>query len=60
MNVIKKYDYFYQNQSVEPEVTYYNKEIRETFTRNTCDASLGERGESINYVVPAKKYSSTL
>lgn len=60
MNVIKKYDYFYQNQSVEPEVTYYNKEIRETFTRNTCDASLGERGESIDYVVPAKKYSSTL
>ena len=60
MNVVKEYDYFYQNQSVEPEVTYYNKEIRETFTRNTCDASLGERGESINYVVPAKKYSSTL
>ena len=60
MNVVKEYDYFYQNQSVEPELTYYNEQIRETFTRNTCDASLGERGESINYVVPAKKYSSTL
>ena len=52
MNVIKKYDYFYQNQSVEPEVmTYYNKEIRETLPED-CDASLGERGESIDYVVP--------
>ena len=60
MNVVKEYDYFYQNQSVEPELTYYNEQIRETFTRNTCDASLGEMGESIDYVVPAKKYSSTL
>ena len=60
MNVVKKYDYFYQNQSVEPELTYYNEQIRETFTRNTCDASLGEMGEFIDYVVPAKKYSSTL
>ena len=60
MNVVKEYDYFYQNQSVEPELTYYNEQIRETFTRNTCDASLGEMGEFIDYVVPAKKYSSTL
>ena len=60
MNVVKEYDYFYQNQSVEPELTYYNEQIRETFTRNTCDASLGEMGKSIDYVVPAKKYSSTL
>ena len=60
MNGVKEYDYFYQNQSVEPELTYYNEQIRETFTRNTCDASLGEMGESIDYVVPAKKYSSTL
>ena len=60
MNVVKEYDYFYQNQSVEPELTYYNEQIRETFTRNTCDAALGEMGESIDYVVPAKKYSSTL
>ena len=36
MNVVKEYDYFYQNQSVEPELTYYNEQIRETFTRNTC------------------------
>lgn len=58
MNVVKKYDYFYQGQSAEPEPTYHNKEIRETFTRNTCDASLGEIGKSIDFVVPANKYSS--
>lgn len=60
MNVVKKYDYFYQGQSAEPEPTYHNKEIRETFTRNTCDASLGEIGKSIDFVVPANKYSSSI
>lgn len=60
MNITQKYDYFYQGQSPEYEITYYNREARETFTRNTCDASLGERGESIVYVVPAEKYSSSI
>lgn len=57
-NVMRKCDYFYQNQSVEPETIYYNKELRETFTRNTCDASLGEMG-SIEYIVHAKKHNSS-
>ena len=60
MNALKKYDYFYQNQSVNPEVVYYNPEVREVFTRNTCDASLGEIGESIQYVVPVKKHKSSI
>lgn len=60
MNVIRKYDYFYQNQAPNPEVVYYNNKVSKSFTRNTCDASLGELGSSIDYVVPAKKYSSNL
>lgn len=60
MNVIRKYDYFYQNQAPNPEVVYYNNKVSKSFARNTCDASLGELGSSIDYVVPAKKYSSNL
>lgn len=60
MNVIRKYDYSYQGQAPEPEITYYNTTIRGTFTRNTCNASLGEIGESMDYIVPAKKYSSSI
>ena len=60
MNMIREYDYSYQNQYQEPDMIHYNQEISESFIRNTCDASLGELGKPIDYVVPARKYSSTL
>ncbi len=59
MNPLKKYDYSYQNQQKEPDMIYYNQEVSGTFIRSTCDASLGELGKPIDYVVPARKYSST-
>lgn len=57
-NIVNKYEYSYQNQLPEAETVYYNQEIRNTFTRNNCDASLGEQGRPIDYIVPAKRYSS--
>lgn len=60
MNIIKKYDYFYQDQAQKYETIYYNTTLFGTFTRNTCDKSLGESGKSIDYVVPARKHSSLI
>lgn len=56
-NIIEKYEY--SNQDLLPETLYYNHEIRNTFIRNNCDTSLGEMGRPIDYIVPAKRYSST-
>lgn len=58
-NIVEKYDYFYQGQPLKPDTIYYNKEVSQNFTRNTCDESIGELGKSAQYVVPAKKYSSS-
>lgn len=60
MNVTQKYDYAYQAQAPKPEIVYYNIRTFGTFTRNTCDESLGEIGGSIDYVVPANTYSSSI
>lgn len=59
-NLISKYNYSYAGQTPEPEKTYYNETVSGLFTRNTCDASIGEFGEPEPYVVPAKKYTSLI
>lgn len=62
MNIIKKYDYSYRGQSPKPEseMTYYNVETSQNFTRNTCDESLGNFGGTVVYIVPAGKCSSSI
>lgn len=58
---IKSFDYKYYNQSSEAVSNiYYNTEIKKEYIKEGCDSSLGEIGQPIEYVVPAKKYSSSI
>jgi len=58
---IKSFDYKYYNQSSEAASSiYYNTEIKKVYINEGCDSLLGEIGQPIEYVVPAKKYSSSI
>jgi hypothetical protein len=48
--------YEYQTQSTT--VTYYNKAMSSTATKNNCPS--GSTGSTVTYTVPAGKYSSTV
>lgn len=59
-NIIKNYDYHYQNGAVPASKTYSNIEIKQTFKRDNCNLSLGEIGKEIDYIVPSGKYTSSI
>lgn len=59
--IIKTFDYKYYNQSSEiVPVNYYNVEIKKEFIKEGCDSLLGEIGQPIEYIVPARKYFSSI
>ena len=45
-------------QKKKETVTYYNDRVGQFFTKNNCASN--QRGERLEYVVPAGKYSSTI
>lgn len=60
-NIVKKFDYNYYNQLPPVDTdSYFNIQLKKSFTRNNCNLSSGEIGKPIDYTVRAGKYSSSI